>query len=176
MTYEASCGDTAFPPICGECREPLIRTKVGKGKRAQFIDTCACVKAPEPESATIAKRKVKNTAAKGGGEERRLCQLLREAGFDAYKTAGSGAAASRVNESAWDTDIICRAIGQDGEVFRAKVESKFYTTIPGLKSLVKMLSRSDWLWVRENNQKGYLLLPEDHAKTLLAYARQGMGK
>lgn len=170
-------GDTEFPPVCGQCGAPIVRVRQGQGKRQVVTDTCECVQAPEKASATIAvKRAVKNTSAKGGGEELRFCKMLRELGFDAYKTAGSGASASRVNESAWDTDVICRAIEADGEVFRAKVESKFYTKIPGLKSLVTMLSRSDWLWVRENNQKGYLLIPEDHAKVILAYARQGMAK
>lgn len=170
-------GETAFREICSECRKEFVRVKTGVGKRAIVAMRCACNPAPDKVSATIAvKRSVKNTSAKGGGEELRLCKMLRELGFDAYKTAGSGASASRVNESAWDTDIICRAIEADGEVFRAKIESKFYTKIPGLKSLVTMLSRSDWLWVRENNQKGYLLIPEDHAKVILSYARQGMMK
>lgn len=166
-------GDTEFPPICAECREPLIPTKVGKGKAAKFHTVCACN--PLPEKQPVLVRKVKNTAAKGAGGEREVCKLAEAIGIDAFRTAGSGAHGSRNNESSQDTDIILRFKTRDGrEVQRLKVESKLKATIPGLKSLRNELSRSDVLRVREDRDTAFWLVPENIMKSLLAWSAEAL--
>lgn len=161
--------------ICFDCRQPLVLTKVGKGKKAQRIVTCDCIQAPPVESATMPKKRaVKNTAAKGGLGEREVCNLLTELGFDAYRTAGSGAHGSRNNELSQDTDIVWRFRKDGNEVFRARIESKLMKRVPGLLSLVTLLSRSQWLRVRQDREKAFWFVPEDQLKIILAYAKQGM--
>lgn len=161
--------------ICFDCRQPLVMTKVGKGKAAKRIVTCDCIPAPVQESATIPrKRSVKNTSAKGSGGEREVCNLLADLGFEAYRTAGSGAHGSRNNELSQDTDIVWRYRKDGNEVFRARIESKLMKRVPGLLSLVTLLSRSQWLRVRQDREKAFWFVPEDQLKIILAYAKQGM--
>lgn len=177
MTYQAQCGDTDFPPICSDCRCPIVRTREGKGKRAVVTERCQCNPAPAPVSATIAvKRSVKNTSAKGGIAETEIVRLMTELGFDAYKTAGSGAHGSRVSESSQDTDVVVRFRNDGNEVFRAKVESKFMANVPGLKSFRSLLSGSNWLRVRQNREAAYWFMPEDQLRAILGWAVQGMRK
>lgn len=168
-------GETRFQEICGECREPLIRTKVGKGKRAQFIDTCACVRAPEPETATVPKRKVKNTAAKGRSGEQEFARLAKEAGWDPFRTAGSGAHGSRNNESSQDTDVVIRKMVDGNERARFKVECKRFAKVVGLTTMENLRSRSDILWVRQDHgKKGFVWMPDDIFAAFLAYADGGV--
>lgn len=167
-------GDTDFPPSCLQCGHALITTWIGKGKARKPVTTCGCEPPPAPAASVAKARKVKNTSAKGGGEELRVVKFCQGVGFTAHKTAGSGATASRHNESAWDTDIICRLSLNGQEVFRAKIESKFMACVPGLKSMVGMRSRSDWLRVRENNGIGYWFLPDAEMERLLSLAKAGL--
>lgn len=167
-------GETRFDEICAECREPLVKSKVGKGKRATFHTVCACNPLPAPEPKAVV-RKVKNTAAKGKGGEREVCKLAEAIGIDAFRTAGSGAHGSRNNESSQDTDIILRFKNRGGqEVQRLKVESKLKATIPGLKSLRNELSRSDVLRVREDRDTAFWLVPENIMKSLLAWSAEAL--
>lgn len=168
-------GETAFQEICAECREPIVRVKVGVGKRADIAMRCACNPAPEKVSAAIAvRRSVKNTSAKGSSAESEIVKLMNGLGFDAFKTAGSGAHGSRNCESSQDTDVVVRLRKAGNEVFRAKVESKFMANVPGLKSMRSLLSGSDWLRVRQNRETAFWFLSEEQMRVLLALAVQGM--
>lgn len=168
-------GETAFQEVCSECREPLIKTKVGKGKKATFHTVCACNPLPDKQPVVVT-RKVKNTAAKGKGAEREACKIADDIpGMDAFRTAGSGAHGSRNNESSQDTDVIYRFKNREGqEVERLKVECKFYSTVPGFKSLEGMRSRSDILRVREDRGEARWWVPEPIMKRLLSLAAEAL--
>lgn len=162
-------GDTEFPPICAECREPLVKTKVGKGKKAQLLTVCACNPLPVPEPKVL--RKVKNTARKGREGEVEFVKLATDAGWDAYRTAGSGAHGSRNNESSQDTDVVIRA-GNDR--VRFKVECKRLSKVPGQTSLEGLRSRSEILWVRQDQSDGYVWMPASIFKAFMAYAAEAL--
>ena len=146
-------GQTNFDPICAQCGEPIITVRTGKGKRSTRTDTCACVKAPEPESATIARRcSPKSTKRKGRVGERNAEKEWKSWGWDAQSTVGSGSAGSRAGESAFDTDVVLRR-GND----RLKLESKKHKTLP-IKGCVKMLDRSDILRLETDGGETFYFL------------------
>lgn len=168
-------GDTEFPPVCNQCGEPIITVRTGKGKRATRTDTCACVAAPAVESGTIPKkRSVKNTAAKGRSGEQEFARLAKDAGWDPFRTAGSGAHGSRNNESSQDTDVVIRKMVEGNERARFKVECKRFAKVGGLTTMENLRSRSDILWVRQDHGKGFVWMPDDIFAAFLAYAEGGV--
>lgn len=146
-------GDTEFPPICAECREPIVRVKTGVGKRNPPVMRCACNPAPEKVSAAIARKcNPKSTKRKGRVGERNAEKEWRDWGWDAQSTVGSGSAGSRSGESAFDTDVVLRR-GND----RLKLESKKHKTLP-IKGCINMLDRSDVLRLETDGGETFYFL------------------
>jgi hypothetical protein len=133
--------------ICGDCRQPF--NWVGRDK------VCGCnhiVDATEK----VGRRKCshKGAKAKGDAGEREAVKLFEGAGWSAYRTPGSGAHGSRNNESAFDTDVVAKK-----DNIRLKIECKRKASIAGLKSLLKDKARSDVLYMRQDFEEPYVLLP-----------------
>lgn len=167
---EYTAGETNFRPICGSCGEPIETVTTGKGKRKQRHEVCACNPAPVPETATKARRCAPgSTKRKGRVGEKRTEQEWGAWGFDAQSTVGSGAAASRSSESAFDTDVVIR----HGDTFRAKIESKKHAKLP-IASLVKMLDRSDFLRLEEDRQPAFYFVKAEKLGELAKWAAEGM--
>lgn len=146
--------ENGFTVRCTDCNEDLRWE--GKGRKAVKVCGCAPVVAVAAEPVGRRKCSKKGTTAKGSGEERNIVKAWIKWGFDAYRTAGSGAHGSRNNETAFATDVRVK-LGD-----RAwRIESKRHAKIPGLKSLLNLKGGSEILWVREDFSEPYVLMSAD---------------
>lgn len=137
--------EEGLPVICGDCRMEMMW--LGNRK------TCGC-SSPVP-AAPVGRRKCSkgNTAKKGRTEEQAICRQAEEWGYQAYRTAGSGAHGSRNNEQSMATDVRMKK----GD-FVVRIESKRHASVGGLKTLLKLKDNSEILWVREDFGEPYVLM------------------
>lgn len=175
-----SCGETRFEERCDACAEAVQSLKVGHGKRAKWFKVCGC---PETVEAYEAARSVgravitkasqmkptPSTQRKGKAGEKGAADDWAGWGFTAQYTAGSGSVGSRNCEAAFDTDV--RVTLGD---FKAGVESKNYTDL-GLKRLVKLLDRSDYLRLSDDSGV-YYFMSKDKLGVLAGYASEAIGR
>lgn len=144
------------------CGEPVWI--VGSGKKAR--EECGC----EPAVVAVEKvRRITHASArrKGRKGESETVKEWQAWGFDAGKTAASGAAGSRSNDAAWDTDVVARA----GDL-RVRVESKRLGRVAGLASMQGMLSRSDVLRVCEDGGKPFYFMSAEVFSRFAALAAE----
>jgi len=179
MTPSLRKDEFGKPIACQQCDAPQHHHKAGIGKRALTWITCSpdCPEnqadprdTPKIQTASTLKKSRcsrRGTKAKGDGEERAICKWAEGQGFNAYRTAGSGAHGTRNNESAFSTDVRL-SIGPS--VF--KVESKRHASVSGLKSQLRMIDGSDLLWMREDHGKPWVLLEATTLAAMLEAARQ----
>jgi len=145
---------------CGVCNEDMWWA--GKGsKRAR---TCGCT--PQP----VRKITRRSASAKGKRGEREIEIMMRASGFDAQRTAGSGSTGSRNGERLFDTDIVAR-LGP----LKKKIESKRLAKVPGLISMLEMLSGSDMLRVKQDRGlTGYWFMSDKHFQELASLAAEAL--
>jgi hypothetical protein len=181
MTPTTRKDDFGKDITCPQCDAPRLHHKAGTGKRAKAWITCSedCSLSepgprdtPQVQTATEVKRRITHRSAKAKGNKgERECEVLLEAcGFDAQRTAGSGACGSRSGENAWSGDVIARV----DRLMRKKVESKREATIP-IKGLISRLADANWLRVKEDRAStGWWFLSDAEFAELAKWAVEGM--
>lgn len=166
---------------CQTCDAPQLHHKAGVGKRARTWITCSedCPQSqpdprdtPQVQSATELKKRITHRSAKAKGNkgEKECEDLLSACGFDAQRTAGSGACGTRSDDNAWSGDVIARVV----PFIRKKVESKREAKLP-LKGLINRLADAHWLRVKEDRAKtGWWFLSDAEFAELAKWAVEGM--
>lgn len=158
--------DFGKPESCPTCCEPLWFHSAGNGKRKVEWKTCDPMcsanqadprETPVVQTATALKSRCSSKGAKrkGTGYENDVRKWWENLGFNAYRTAGSGAHGTRNNEAAFATDV--RVKSPDNS-FALGVECKRHHKISGLKSLLTLRAESQILWMREDQGKSYVLM------------------
>lgn len=177
--FEAQCGETRFPEICGECLE-MVRW-MGPRKRQRQV--CGC---PEKQKDAVKSARSRAAVAKGKRGEKKAEGEWNNAGWIAQRTAGSGSTGSRNAERIFDTDLVVRG------PMELKVEVKEHASIP-MKGLVKavelkgdflpveagaavslegMLAGSDVMRLQETRKPAYYFCRADKLLALAALAAE----
>ena len=179
MTFEATCGETNFPPICDACGEHIRWV----GPRKKCREVCGC---PEKQKDAEKSARSSRAVAKGKRGEKKADNEWTAAGWQAQRTAGSGSTGSRNCERKFDTDVVVRG------PMELKVEVKEYASLP-MKGLVKavelkgdflpveagaavslemMLSGSDVMRLQETRKPAYYFCRADKLLALAALAAE----
>lgn len=156
--------DGDFAVICDRCGVQVMIE--GKGKKAAQV--CDCERAVTFVSPGRKKCSAKNAKAKGDGGERELVKAAEGWGWQAYRTAGSGAHGTRNNESAFATDVRLKL----GDLV-ITAECKRHASIAGVKTLNKLRDGSDVLWLREDFQEPMVFMPVSVWAEVMARAAEG---
>jgi len=158
--------DGEFAVICDTCGAQIMWE--GKGRKA--IQVCDCERAvtfvsPGAKKSLCSKKGAK---AKGDGGERELVKAAEGWGWQAYRTAGSGAHGTRNNEQAFATDVRLKL----GDLV-ITAECKRHASVAGVKTLNKLRAGSDVLWLREDQQEAFVFMPASVWALAMSRAAEG---
>jgi hypothetical protein len=156
--------DGDFAVTCDTCGAQIMWE--GKGKKA--VQVCDCERAVTFVSPGRKKCSAKNAKAKGDGGERELVKAAEGWGWQAYRTAGSGAHGTRNNESAFATDVRLKL----GDLV-ITAECKRHASVAGVKTLNKLRAGSDVLWLREDQQEAFVFMPASVWALAMSRAAEG---
>lgn len=148
MTFEAQCGETRFPEICPDCREP----KRVMGPRKRRWTQCGC----QPEApGRDRSMKPRSTRRTGDKLERAVLRHGIRTGAQMLAQPASGQVGSRDGSISKTGDFRVRVGGSE---FRG--EAKFRSGSAGFKTLERWLGPSDFLVTQGEGRRLYTLTEE----------------